>query len=93
MIEKFKYWFVSLAILLNMSLVVMAQEEETRCYSCGYMLTSDGTKSEIPDRYEKIAFCTEDKINKTSNENTMSVGIVRFYWPFSISESLFFISI
>lgn len=77
MAEKCKYRLLALAILLNLAFVIMAQEEESRCYSCGYMLTSDGTKTEIPEKYEKIAFCTEDKINKTSNENTKPIGIVR----------------
>ena len=78
MAEKSIYWLVSFAILLSMSIVIIAQEGDVQCYSCGYMLTSDGKKVNIPEKYEHIPLCTEDTINNSSDENLRPVGIVRY---------------
>ena len=78
MAEKRIPRLISLFILLSMSLKTMAQDDAVRCYSCGYMLTSDGNKTDIPERYEHIPFCSEDTIDTSTNENTKQVGIVRY---------------
>ena len=78
MTQKRLSGLISISILICMSLMTMAQEDAVRCYSCGYMLTSDGNKTDIPERYEHIPFCSEDTIDTSTNENTKPVGIVRY---------------
>ena len=78
MTQKCMYGLISLFVLLSMSFMTMAQEDAVRCYSCGYMLTSDGNKTDIPERYEHIPFCAEDTIDTSTNENTKTIGIVRY---------------
>ena len=71
------YWLVSLAIIGHMCFVVIAQDE-MRCYSCGYMLTSDGEKVQIPEKYEDIPLCTEDTIKNGTEKHLQPVGFVRY---------------
>ena len=77
MTEKRMPVLISLFFLLCMSSMTMAQDDAVNCYSCGYMLTPDGNKTDIPERYEHIPFCSEDTIDTSTNDNTKPVGIVR----------------